>query len=165
MHPKLPGSVQRLPFIGRFIASRARRGMDRAFAARLQDARARGDHTEARHLEEQSYYEERFERAEADVEHTRSLLHAAQRARVPVPRHPCMDSRDPEAENEHWAFSNEVGRHYLTAAGVTLLRDALRRENAARWESRNRWIPLATVLTSMVVGILGALSGLVALLR
>jgi aspartate/methionine/tyrosine aminotransferase len=53
-----------------------------------------------------------------------------------------------------------TGRMYLTTKGIAALREEIRRELKARHEARSQWVVWLSALT----GVIGAITGLVALL-
>jgi hypothetical protein len=79
---------------------------------------------------------------------TLHLIEEAQRLIVPIP---------PSEGDEYWYTDTVFGRRHLTTAGVVKLRNDIRQERKAR-----RDLPL--VLLPMLIGLLGALTGLLAII-
>lgn len=86
---------------------------------------------------------------------SRRLLKKAIRLRVPVPEYPVGDG---VYENENWRRALYTGTWYLRTEGIRRLRAEIRAELKARSERRQA---LLTPLT----GLVGALTGLVAIMR
>lgn len=94
---------------------------------------------------------------EEDVFITKKLLAKASRLRVPIPDR----YKEGKIESEYWYESYHTGKWSLTNHGVAALREEIRRELKARHELRSQWIVWLSVLT----GVIGAITGLVALLK
>ncbi|WP_298195663.1 hypothetical protein, partial [Ferrovum sp.] len=58
----------------------------------------------------------------------------------------------------HWYEGCYTGQWYLTAVGVSALRDEIRRELIARHDLRSKWVVWLTGIT----GIIGVATGFVA---
>jgi len=155
-----------MPFLSRLIAKfpmptetrltwqRAR--LDKAYAKGINAARKLKDKEKIESLEQDHRFEIDLYEEEEDAYLTKVLLSKARRLRVPVPHRYNEDS----TESEHWYEGNYTGRWYLTTRGVTALREEIRRELKARHEARSHWVVWLSALT----GVIGAVTGLVALL-
>jgi hypothetical protein len=93
---------------------------------------------------------------EEDFYLTNNLLAKARRLRVPIPHR----YNDDKTESEHWYQGQYIGKWYLTTIGFSSLRDEIRREEKARHEARAHWVVWLSALT----GVIGAITGLIALL-
>jgi hypothetical protein len=92
-------------------------------------------------------------RDELEVEITHALVQKARRLRLPVLEAP--RTYDHDEENEHWKLG-QFG-WYLTPKGAQEVITAIRGEYASR---RDLWLPWL----SLVIGVLGAATGFVAIL-
>jgi hypothetical protein len=91
---------------------------------------------------------------EQDVRYTRALVRQANRLRVLLP--------DSQGAWEDTPFEN---RRVLTNSGVKSLREAIREELRWRHERRAHWFTIVTPLASLIVGGIGAATGLIAVLQ
>jgi hypothetical protein len=80
---------------------------------------------------------------------TTFLTREARRYMIPVP---------PLKESDAWEESSVDARHYLTFAAMRDLRNRIREERRLRAEPVTIWLPLA-------IGLIGAVTGLVSVLR
>jgi hypothetical protein len=130
--------------------------LDRAYSKDISAARKLKDKEKVESLE----YEHRFELdlydEEEDAYLTKTLLAKARRLHVPVPHR----YNENKTESEHWYEGHYTGRWCFTALGVAALREEIRREVKARHEARAHWV----VWLSAFTGVIGAVTGLVALL-
>ncbi len=130
--------------------------LDRAYARSIAIARKTNDKEKLQSLERDHRFELEMHDEEEDANLTNSLLAKARRIHVPVPHRYNSD----KTESEHWYEGHYTGRWSLTARGVAALRDEIRREAKARHEGRAQWVVWLSALT----GVIGAITGLVALL-
>jgi hypothetical protein len=88
---------------------------------------------------------------------TAALTNKAERYFLPVP---------PRDDKRYWkeSYIPESGT-YLTAEGVTLLRDAIRDEEKKRRESRLALLDATAKIVVMLTGLVGACIGLASILR
>ena len=107
-------------------------------------------------LERDHRFEINLHDEEEDAYLTKTLLSKARKLRVPVPHRYNED----KTESEHWYEGNYTGRWYLTTRGFAALREEIRHEVKARHESRAQWVIWPSTLT----GVIGAATGLIALL-
>jgi hypothetical protein len=95
--------------------------------------------------------DERIDLEEANEEisfvTTSHLVQEAQRLIVPIP---------PRDNGEYWYIDNTFGHSHLTTAGVIKLRSDIRAERKARRE-----LPMS--LLPMLIGVIGALTGLLSI--
>jgi hypothetical protein len=84
---------------------------------------------------------------------TRRLVNKARRMLLPVPDIPMN-----EPEDENWIRGTSTRGWHLKAEGVTHVRAAIRAESKERREALIAW-------ATLIIGILGALTGLVAVWR
>lgn len=119
-------------------------------------ARKLKDKEKVESLEGQHRFEIDLHDEEEDTYVTKKLLAKARRLRVPIPHRYNED----KTESEHWYEGHYTGRWNLTTRGVAALREEIRREVKARHEARSQWVVWLSALT----GVIGALTGLVALL-
>jgi hypothetical protein len=130
--------------------------LDRTYAKSIAIARKANDKAKVQSLEHDHRLELEMQDEEEDANLTNSLLAKARRLHVPVPHRYNTD----KTESEHWYESHYTGRWSLTARGVASLREEIRREEKARHEGRAQWIVWLSALT----GVIGTITGLVALL-
>lgn len=72
----------------------------------------------------------------------------------------------PDYESEtFWFESTTFGGRYLTAAGVTKLRNDIRAERKARWELIQPRIALLVTFVTSLTGVLGAVIGVLSFLK
>lgn len=143
-----------LPASKRLAWQRSR--FERAYAKLFVAAKAAKDLDQLRSLEADHHFESGLHDEEEDALLTGRLLASARRLRVPVPRLNASDG----TPSPDWYQGSQTGRWYLTNPGITALRGEIRREQRARHEARSHWV----VWTSSITGLIGALTGLVALL-
>jgi hypothetical protein len=130
--------------------------LDRTYAKDISAARKNGDREKVESLESGHRFELELHDEEEDFFITRGLLAQARRLRVSIPRRYNEDG----SESDHWYEGHNTGRWSLTVSGVSSLRDEIRRELKARHEVRSLWV----VWLSAATGLVGAATGLVALL-
>lgn len=130
--------------------------LNRAYAKDILAARKLNDNEKVESLESAHRFEIDLDDEEEDAHLTKALLGKARRLRVPVPHRYNED----KTESEHWYEGHYTGRWYLTSRGVAALREEIRREIKARHEGRAHWVVWLSALT----GVIGAVTGLVALL-
>ncbi len=128
--------------------------LDSAYGKDIIAARKLKDQAKVRSLELDHRFEIDLHDEEEDAYLTKSLLAKARQLRVPVPHR----YKDDKTESEHWYEGCYTGQWYLTAVGVSALRDEIRRELIARHDLRSKWVVWLTGIT----GIIGATTGLVA---
>lgn len=132
------------------ILQRRRRKVLGSFQDRFAAAVEKGRSPE---VKEGLRHEERFALDELDnaidVLTTAHLLQDARRLQLPLP-----DFDDETCWEESYSFG---GRH-LTATGITKLRSEIRLERKARWDSVSSQMTL-------IIGLLGAIIGLVSILK
>ena len=130
--------------------------LDRAYAKDISAARKHKDNEKVESLERDHRFEIDLHDEEEDAYLTKKLLSKARQLRVPVPHRYNED----KTESEHWHEGDYTGRWFLTTRGFSALREEIRREIKARHESRAHWVVWLSALT----GVIGAVTGLVALL-
>ncbi len=103
-----------------------------------------------------------YSRAIRDIENqiamrlSNDLLNEAQALRLPIPRY--------RPGCEEW-YADEEGKLTLRTVAFKALRDEVRLERKMRFEAFARWVTLIGTLVTMLVGLTGALIGLVTVLR
>lgn len=131
--------------------------IERAYASDIAAARLTMNHGEVESLQSSRRHELDLQREEEDEYLTKQLLGQARTLRVPVPSARSTDG----GISEHWYEGSQTGGLYLTDVGIKALRDEVRRELSARHESRAQLV----VWLSAITGVLGAATGLVAVLQ
>lgn len=154
--PTLLRIVRKLPMPQSTRLEWQRTLLDRAFARELAAARKRKDNAKVQQLESDHRFEMELHEEDEDAFVSKRLLHKARRLRVPIPRTHGSDGQ----ESDHWYQSHYSGRWYLTNLGISALRTEIRNEIKARYESRSHWV----VWLSAVTGVIGAITGLVAVI-
>lgn len=154
--PSLIRIVGRLPITRGAKLSWQRSLIDRAYARDIAEARKEKDAEKIRSLQEERRFEIDMHDEEEDSYLTRKFLRKARGLRVPIP-HRFNEDR---SESEFWYEGHYTGGWYLTTKGVAALREEIRKELKARHETRSHWLIWVSALT----GLIGALTGLVALL-
>jgi hypothetical protein len=108
-------------------------------------------------LDSQEYFEVREIERELDMEQSRQLFDKARALDVDTPK---------PSDNEMWNSDNNIGRIWLTYKGRATVRKAIDEERARRFDVKTRWVTkLILPLLAAVIGIIGAITGLVAVLR
>lgn len=130
--------------------------LDRAYAKDISAARKLKDTEEVASLESAHQFEIELLDEEEDAYLTKTLLAKARRLHVPFPH---IYNKD-KTESEHWCEGQNTGRWHLTVRGMAAVRKEIRREVKARYEVRAHWVVWLSALT----GVIGAITGLVALL-
>lgn len=130
--------------------------LDRAYNRDVSAARRLNDRSTVETLQRDHQLEVDIYDEEQDLYLTKNLLAKARRLRVPIPHR----NNDDNTESEHWYQGHYTGEWYLTTIGFSSLRDEIRREEKARHEARAHWVVWLSALT----GVIGAITGLIALL-
>src|SRR6266849_2583394 len=130
--------------------------LDRTYAKDIATARKLNDREKIISLEQDRRFEIDVHDEDEDAYLTKKLLAQARSLRVPVPHRYNQD----KTESDHWYEGHYTGRWYLTSRGIAALREEIRRELKARHEGRAHWVVWLSALT----GVIGAITGLVALL-
>jgi hypothetical protein len=137
---------------------RRRTAVQKAFEkdrAKLKASKAQRDEFFA--LDSQEYFEVREIERELDMEQSRLLFDQARALDVDTPT---------PADAEMWNSDNNLGRIWLTYKGRATVRKAIDEERARRFDVKTRWVTkLILPLLAGVIGIIGAITGLVAVLR
>jgi hypothetical protein len=130
--------------------------LDHTYAKEISAARKLKNKEKLESLERDHRFEIDLCDEEEDAHLTKTLLSQARRLHVPVPHRYNED----KTESDHWYEGHYTGRWHLTPRGVAALREEIRRELKARHEGRAQWVVWLSALT----GVIGAITGLVALL-
>ena len=130
--------------------------LDRAYAKDIHAARKSGHDAKVLSLMDDHRFELRLDDEEEDEQLTRYLVRQARRLYVPTP----PVRKEDGSESEYWYEGSLTFRRFLTPKGVAVLREEIRKERKARHELKSVWLPWLSAVT----GILGAATGLVALL-
>ena len=130
--------------------SRIERSYDRDIAA----AHRAKDRDWLTALESERSFELDMQDEQEDAHLTGRLLRRARRLRVPIPHRRNEDG----TESHEWYVGAQTGGWYLTTIGIRALREEIRQESKARHESRAQLV----VWLSVVTGMIGALTGLIA---
>ena len=133
--------------------SRIERGYGRSIAAARQ---AKAD-DEVQSLKSEMQFELDLQREEEDAHQTKQLLRKAMRLRVPVP--PVHSHGG--ANSGHWYEGGQTGGWYLTVSGIREVRAEIRQEQKSRHDQRAHLV----VWISAITGVIGAITGLVAVLQ
>lgn len=133
-----------------FNYSRKRERIRKLYSKDLEVAKKKDDREEIESLlsaldYEQSEPEEKIKRLK-----TQYLISIADKLSLPTP--PITE------KEERWEESGFSGRHVLTNKGITELRSLIRQEKRERYELMFRWV-------SILIGLIGAIIGLVAVLN
>jgi hypothetical protein len=132
------------------------RMVDRAYKKDIAKARASKDREAVRELQDQHREELAMMREESDDHLSAQLIRTARRLRVPVP--PLMDEEHELTVD--WERGSRLGMVYLSDRGIAKVREAIRAEQRWRQEHRAHWV----LWLSAATGIIGALTGLLAIL-
>lgn len=130
--------------------------LDYIYAKEISIARKSQDHQKIEEIEHERRFEIDLHTEELDLFITKQLLKKANKLRVPTPHRYNAD----KTESDHWYEGHYTMRWMLTNKGVTTIRDEIRRELKARHEVRAQLVVWLSALT----GVIGAITGLVALL-
>jgi hypothetical protein len=154
--PPLSRILARLPVPTETRLAWQRALLDRAYAKSIAEARTANDMAKVQSLESDHRFEIAVHEEDEDGYVTRQLLSKARRLRIPIPH--LYDEN--QNESKHWYQGHMSGRWYLSPQGEAALRDEIRKELKARHDARSQWVVWISVLT----GLIGALTSLVALL-
>lgn len=149
--------IGRLPIPERIKLAWKRSHLNGLFAKKITKAREAKKTEEVNSLEAEHMFELDWLNEEEDVYITQHLLHLARRLRVPIPRYHNSNG----SETGLWEKGQYTGDHYLTVEGIAALRKEIRQELKAQHEMRAHWAVWLAALT----GVIGALTGLVALIK
>ncbi|MHA7882763.1 hypothetical protein [Nitratireductor rhodophyticola] len=133
-----------------FKLQRDLRRTEKAFDDEFANARAAENRVERiRQVEEDKRWEMELVRDEISVLVTRYLIARADKMFLPHPQY--------GQGKDFWANSRQLGTQYLTPKGITEIRNTIRTERA---DASSYWVTLLSAAT----GLVGALTGLVAIL-
>jgi len=128
--------------------------LERAYSSDIAKARKAKDEEKARELIEEQRFEMDMHQEDEDKYITDMLLRQARKLRAPIPH----KKDDSDKESDHWYQGHYTGRWYLTNIGISALRKEIRSEIKELHEVRSKWVVWLSALT----GIIGAITGLVA---
>ncbi len=154
--PTLIRIVGKLPIPKGTKLSWQRHLIDKGYAKNIAEAWKAKENDKVRSLQDEHRFEIDMHDEEEDAYFTKKLLHRARRLRVPIPHRYNED----QSESEFWSEGHYTGSWYLTTKGVAALREEIRNELKARHETRSHWVVWLSALT----GLVGAITGLVALM-
>jgi hypothetical protein len=124
--------------------------LDAKYTAALEEAKKRKAAKDEIESVEAEFHADYFDYCEqVETAHSQFLCKRASRLIIPLPK---FDDSDMWED-----FHDGSGRHHLTETGINALRAAIRAERKARLDMFLMWVP-------GIVGILGALIGLVSVL-
>jgi hypothetical protein len=135
----------------------SRSRIESGYARDIVAARRAKNHDEVLSLESARLFELGLQQEEEDSHLTKQLRRKARRLRVPIPR----VSNEDGSISDQWYEGSQTGGWYLTDGGIRSLREEIRKEQKARHEGRAQFI----VWLSAITGIVGAITGLVAVLQ
>ena len=144
-----------LPVSRQLAWSRSR--IERGYGRDIANATRTKDREKVRELGSAMRFELDLQHEEEDAYLTRKLRHQATRLRVPVP----LFHIDDGVISDHWYQGRQTGGWYLTLSGIRALREEIRHELKARHEHRVQIV----VWLSAITGIIGAITGLVAVVQ
>ena len=154
--PVLSRLIAKVPMPTQTRLNLQRAWIDNAYAKDIAAARKANDKDRVETLERDHQFEIGMHDEEEDAYLTKTLVTTARKLRVQVPR----IYEEGSTKSEHWREGHYTGKWHLTARGVSALREEVRKELKARRESRSHWV----VWLSAFTGLVGAITGLVALL-
>ena len=152
----LPRLISRFPMPEETRLAWQRSWIDTVYTKEISAARASKDREKVEALERDHQFEIEMHDEEEDAHLTGLMRRQARRLRVPVPHRYNED----KTESDHWYEGRHTYRWYLTTRGIAALREEIRREVKARHDARSHWV----VWLSAFTGLVGAFTGLVALL-
>lgn len=147
-------TYQFLPTATRLAWSRSL--IERGYGNDIAAARRSNNHAEVMSLESGRRFELELQDEEEDAHLTKQLLRKARALRVPIPH---SRNEDGTISNQ-WYEGSQTGGWYLTVSGIKALREEIRCESKARHESRAQLVVWLSALT----GVIGAITGLIALM-
>lgn len=143
---------------------RLRRGLDRIYRkSRREIAAAQRKSQRREEIESlESLWNHEYSLVSEELESlaTKSLLAEAFRLRLAVPPHPNTGTRDAS-----WEQGLNTGEWYLTPHGISAVRQAIRTEREERRKVVLVWVPAITAIITALAGLIGILTGLVAVWR
>lgn len=148
--------VSLLPVSKERKLSMRRKWLQSEYAKDIKAAQKNREFQRASEIESARRMELDFHDEEEDEYITNRLLDQARKFKVPIPRRYNPDN----TESDHWYEGLYTAQWYLTSLGVSALRSEIRKEQKARHEIRAQWV----VWLSGLTGLVGAATGLVALL-
>jgi hypothetical protein len=150
--------VRKLPISKGLKLSLKRYLIDRAYAKDIVAAeKAQKGRSEIVAIHNAHRHEIEMNTEEEEAYFTQKLLQRARKLRVPIPH---RYSGKYEINSDFWFEGQYFGSWILTTKGVATLREEIRNEVKARYETRSHWVIWVSALT----GLLGAATGLVAVL-
>ena len=135
-----------------------KREKNRAFYNKLIRAEQRkADNSEYDNLVSEFNHEDDMIQMEIDSFLTNSIINEAEALYLPIPS---------RSETKYWKDS-QYATHgiYLSAQGISLLRDAIRDERKKRREIRFSYIEVTGKVVVMLTGLVGVCIGLVSILK
>lgn len=148
--------VVNIPMPARTRLAWRRAFLDSAYSKDIAAARSSKNRVEIDSLERDPRFEGELLDEEEDDLITRNLLADARRLRVSIPRRYNNDN----TESDFWYQGHYSGQWNLTRLGESAVREGIRCERRVRHELRSQWVVWLSALT----GLIGTLTGLIALL-
>jgi hypothetical protein len=130
--------------------------LDRSYARDLAAAKKQSDPKKIEEIEQEWRLDIDLHTEDEDFYLSRQLRAQARHLRLPIPQ---IYNKD-NSVSEHWQQTRHAGHWCLTTTAVQALREAIRGEIKARHELRAHW----AVWLSALTGVIGAITGLVAVL-
>jgi hypothetical protein len=153
--------INRLPLPQQTLIRWQESMIDRSYSRQIRAAQESKDRDEVEMLRGARQFELQMLQEESDLLASRQLLRKARRLRVPVPLMSLPDG----TSSPDWEKADTQGTWHLSDSAYATLREAIRKEESYRRDQRVRWFGyLAAVLTALT-GIIGALTGLLAVYR
>lgn len=136
---------------------RNRNRVAKAYAKDLRKlAKNKAPQDERYALEAQEYFELREADRMIDIELSDRLFRTANRLDVNIP---------PVKDGTMWFTDEHTGRIWLTPNGRFTTRKLIDEEKSRRFEVTTRWIKLLLPVITAAAGLIGVITGLVAVLR
>lgn len=154
--PSILKIISKAPLPKRWKLEWQRTLLSRAYSNDVTQARKANNGEKVRELESGLRFEMELHEEDEDSYFTNALLRKARKLRVPIPH----KKDEAGEESEYWYQGHYTGGWYLTNNGISALRKEIRGEIKARHESRSKWVVWVSALT----GVIGAITGLVAVL-
>lgn len=128
--------------------------IEKSYSKEITKAREDKDNRKLEELSRDCQFEIEIIEEEEEELFTNQLVNKATRLRVPVPSY----YNDESKRSDDWVKGSQTGALYLSPLGISKLREGIRKEERWRLEVRASRV----VWLSAITGILGALTGLVA---
>jgi hypothetical protein len=100
-----------------------------------------------------------------DAAFSEDLLRRAHKLRVPIPPYIDLNADAAPEASAFWTKTSITEATVLSEVGIAKIRDDIRVEERWRMEKRAHWFAFFTTVAAPIIGVIGAVTGLIAVLH